>query len=53
MDKYYEKNTNNVTISAQIPKELADLLEKICKETERSRSYVIRKALEKFIKDKK
>ena len=52
MDKYYEKNTNNVTISAQIPKELADLLEEICKETERSRSYVIRKALEKFIKDK-
>lgn len=52
MEKY-EKNTNNVTISAQIPKELADFLEKICKETERSRSYVVRKALEKFIKDKK
>lgn len=46
------ENTNNVTISAQIPKELADLLEKVCKETERSRSYVVRKALEKFIKNK-
>ena len=39
------------TISVRLPKELADQLDHMAKETERPRSYVIQKALELYIKD--
>jgi len=38
-------------ISVRLPKELADQLDNIAKETERSRSYIIQKALELYIED--
>lgn len=38
-------------ISVRLPKELADLLDSIAKDTERSRSYIILKALESYIDD--
>ena len=39
------------TISVRLPKELADQLDHMAKETGRPRSYVIQKALELYIKD--
>jgi metal-responsive CopG/Arc/MetJ family transcriptional regulator len=39
-----------ITISAQIPADLASLLEEICQIEERSKSYFVRKALEGLLK---
>jgi len=41
----------NTAISVRLPKALADRLNSIAKETERSRSYIIQKALESYIED--
>jgi RHH-type rel operon transcriptional repressor/antitoxin RelB len=41
----------STAISVRIPKELADQLDSIAKETERSRAYIIQKALESYIED--
>ena len=41
-----------VNISAQIPAELAKKLEKVASFEERSKSYYIKKSLEKFLSDK-
>ncbi len=38
-------------ISVRLPKELANQLDNIAKETERPRSYIIQKALEYYIND--
>jgi RHH-type rel operon transcriptional repressor/antitoxin RelB len=38
-------------ISVRLPKELANQLDNIAKETERPRSYIIQKALESYIDD--
>jgi RHH-type rel operon transcriptional repressor/antitoxin RelB len=38
-------------ISVRLPKELADQLDSIARETERPRSYIIQKALESYIDD--
>jgi predicted DNA-binding protein len=43
---------NVVTISAQIPAELEKALIKLCESEERSKSYFIKKALEKLIQEK-
>ncbi len=39
----------NTAISVRLPKELARQLDHISKETERSRSFIIQKALESYI----
>jgi RHH-type rel operon transcriptional repressor/antitoxin RelB len=41
----------NTAISVRIPKELAEQLNNIAKETERPRSYIVQKALESYIND--
>lgn len=41
----------NTAISVRLPKDLADQLDSIAKETERPRSYIIQKALESYIDD--
>jgi RHH-type rel operon transcriptional repressor/antitoxin RelB len=41
----------NTAISVRLPKELTDQLDSIARETERSRSYIIQKALEFYIAD--
>jgi RHH-type rel operon transcriptional repressor/antitoxin RelB len=41
-----------VTISAQIPAWLEEDLIKVCKIEERSKSYLVKKALEKFLEEK-
>jgi RHH-type rel operon transcriptional repressor/antitoxin RelB len=38
-------------VSIRLPKELADQLDSIAKETERPRSFIIQKALESYIED--
>jgi RHH-type transcriptional regulator, rel operon repressor / antitoxin RelB len=38
-------------ISVRLPKDLADRLDGVAKETERPRSYIIQKALESYIDD--
>jgi RHH-type transcriptional regulator, rel operon repressor / antitoxin RelB len=38
-------------ISVRLPKELADRLDGVAKETERPRSFIIQKALESYIED--
>ena len=38
-------------ISVRIPKQLADQVDGIARETERSRSFIIQKALESYIED--
>jgi RHH-type rel operon transcriptional repressor/antitoxin RelB len=38
-------------ISVRLPKELAEQLDGIAKETERPRSFIIQKALESYIED--
>lgn len=43
---------NLITISAQIPTELDKNLSIICQVEERTKSYFIRKALEKLLKEK-
>jgi RHH-type rel operon transcriptional repressor/antitoxin RelB len=41
----------NTAISVRLPKQLAARLDGVAKETERSRSYIIQKALESYIED--
>ena len=41
----------NTAISVRLPKELAEQLDSIAKETERSRSFIIQKALESYVED--
>ena len=41
----------NTAISVRLPKTLADRLDSIARETERSRSHIIQKALESFMED--
>jgi RHH-type rel operon transcriptional repressor/antitoxin RelB len=41
----------NTAISVRLPKQLTERLDGIAKETERSRSYIIQKALESYIED--
>ncbi len=41
----------NTAISMRLPEELVDRLDNIAKETERSRSFIIQKALESYIED--
>jgi RHH-type transcriptional regulator, rel operon repressor / antitoxin RelB len=41
----------NTAISVRIPKDLADQVDGIAKETERSRSFIVQKALETYIED--
>jgi predicted DNA-binding protein len=43
------KDNKVVTISAQIPADLSEMLDNLCKTNERSKSFYIKKALEKFI----
>ena len=38
-------------ISVRLPKDLADQLDAVAKETERPRSYIIQKAIESYIED--
>ena len=48
---FIERCLMNTAISVRLPKQLADRLDGIAKETERSRSYIIQKALESYIED--
>ncbi|MBN2580548.1 MAG: ribbon-helix-helix protein, CopG family [Pirellulales bacterium] len=41
----------NTAISVRIPQKLADDLDGIARETERSRSFIVQKALESYIED--
>lgn len=41
----------NTAISVRLPKEIADRLDRIARETERPRSFIIQKALESYIED--
>jgi len=41
----------NTAISVRLPKDLADQLDGVAKETERPRSFIIQKALESYIED--
>jgi RHH-type rel operon transcriptional repressor/antitoxin RelB len=41
----------NTAISVRLPKELAEQLDSIAKETERPRSFIILKALEAYIEE--
>jgi RHH-type rel operon transcriptional repressor/antitoxin RelB len=41
----------NTAISIRLPKEIADQLDSIARETERPRSFIIQKALEAYIED--
>ncbi len=41
----------NMAISVRIPQELADQVDGIAKETERSRSFIVQKAIESYIED--
>jgi RHH-type transcriptional regulator, rel operon repressor / antitoxin RelB len=41
----------STAISVRLPKNLADQLDSIAKETERPRSFIIQKALESYIED--
>jgi RHH-type rel operon transcriptional repressor/antitoxin RelB len=41
----------STAISVRLPKELAEQLDGIAKETERPRSFIIQKALESYIED--
>jgi len=41
----------STAISVRLPKELAEQLDCIAKETERPRSFIIQKALESYIED--
>jgi RHH-type rel operon transcriptional repressor/antitoxin RelB len=41
----------STAISVRLPKDLADQLDGIAKETERPRSFIIQKALELYIED--
>ncbi len=41
----------NTAISVRLPKELAEQLDSIAKETERPRSFIVQKALESYMED--
>lgn len=41
----------STAISVRLPKEIAERLDNIARETERSRSYIVQKALESYIED--
>jgi RHH-type rel operon transcriptional repressor/antitoxin RelB len=41
----------STAISVRLPKDLADQLDAVAKETERPRSYIIQKAIESYIED--
>ena len=41
----------STAISVRLPKEIAEQLDSIARETERSRSYIVQKALEFYIED--
>ena len=41
----------NTAISVRLPKELAEQLDSIARETERPKSFIIQKALESYIED--
>ena len=41
----------STAISVRLPKNLADQLDAVAKETERPRSYIIQKAIESYIED--
>jgi RHH-type rel operon transcriptional repressor/antitoxin RelB len=41
----------STAVSVRLPKNLSDQLDSISKETERSRSFIIQKALESYIED--
>ena len=41
----------NTAISVRLPQALADQVDSIARETERTRSYIIQKALESYIED--
>jgi RHH-type rel operon transcriptional repressor/antitoxin RelB len=41
----------SAAISVRLPKDLADQLDAVAKETERPRSYIIQKAIESYIED--
>ena len=41
----------STAVSVRLPKNLADQLDSISRETERSRSFIIQKALESYIED--
>ena len=41
----------STAVSVRLPKNLADQLDSISKETERPRSFIIQKALESYIED--
>jgi RHH-type rel operon transcriptional repressor/antitoxin RelB len=41
----------SAAISVRLPKNLADQLDAVAKETERPRSYIIQKAIESYIED--
>lgn len=41
----------STAISVRLPEEIAEQLDSIARETERSRSYIVQKALESYIED--
>jgi RHH-type rel operon transcriptional repressor/antitoxin RelB len=41
----------STAISVRLPKDLADQLDTVAKETERPRSYIIQKAIESYMED--
>lgn len=41
----------SVSISIRIPKSMANLLDEVAKETERSKSYLIQKAIQQFLEE--
>ena len=49
MAKETSRSSEMVNISAQIPAEIAEILGKVSKAEERSKSYYIRKGLELFL----
>ena len=49
-EEKYERDT--VSISAQIPAEIGEMLNKVSRTEERSKSYYIRKGLELFLRSK-
>ena len=52
MAKETSRSSEMVNISAQIPAEIAEILGKVSKAEERSKSYYVRKGLELFLMSK-
>ena len=44
--------STSVSISANIPEDLSDMLDKVSRAEERSKSYYIKKGLEQFLKNR-